>query len=431
MLLKSIFTQRLQLMSLHSSPKNSERSKQKSEQDNEPYRFSWIALLGAMIVLGPLSIDMYLPALPSMAKEFGVSTIDMSTTVPAYFCGLAIGQLIYGPVSDRFGRKPPLYFGLILFFIASLACMYATQLEYLLIARVTQALGGCVGMVVVRATIRDRLSPTQSAKAFSSMVLVMGIAPILAPLLGGWLLLHFSWHSVFAFLAFFSAACLVMIHFGFPETLIADKRRPLALKSVFMTYGSLLKDSSFRTPALAGAFSYASLFAYIGSASAILMDHFGVSAQNFGWYFGINAIGVIAMAQINGRLVGRFHLLQLLKVGTLLQVISGIWILILTLNGQDTLMSVMVGLFGVVAGIGLVGANSNALALAQQGNRAGSASALQGSLQFTLSLIAGLLVNALMFSVLTNLALVIVLCTSISLGLVLMIAARNKRLALL
>ncbi len=418
-------------MSAHATQKTTQPSESHREQDTAPYRFSWIVLLGALIALGPLSIDMYLPALPSMAKEFGVSTIDMATTLPAYFCGLAIGQLIYGPISDRFGRKPPLYFGLILFFIASLACMFATQLEYLLLARVTQALGGCVGMVIVRATIRDRLSPTQSAKAFSSMVLIMGIAPILAPLFGGWLQVYFGWQSVFAFLAFFSAVCLVMIHFGFEETLIEDKRRPLALKSVFLTYGSLLKDSSFLIPTLAGAFSYASLFAYIGSASAILMDHFGVLAQHFGWYFGINASGVIAVAHINGRIVGRFPILQLLKVGTSLQVISGVWILVLALTGQDTLTGVMIGLFGVVAGIGLVGANSNALALAQQGSRAGSASALQGTLQFTLSLISGLMVNLLMFNVLTNLALVIVSCTVISLGLVLMTAAKNKKLALL
>lgn len=397
----------------------------------QPYRFSWIVLLGALTALGPLSIDMYLSALPSMAKEFGVTTVDVATTLPAYFCGLALGQLIYGPVSDRFGRKPPLYFGLVLFFIASLACMFATKLEFLLIARVTQALGGCVGMVVVRATIRDRLSPAQSAKAFSSMVLIMGVAPILAPLLGGWFLVHLGWQSIFAALAFFSAACLVMIHFGFEETLSVDKRRPLALKSVFKTYGSLLKDSSFRTPALAGAFSYASMFAYIGAASAILMDHFGVLAQNFGWYFGVNALGVIFMSQVNARLVGHFHLLKILHAGVILQVVSGLWMLALALTGQDSLMTVMIGLFGVVAGIGLTGANSNALALAQQGSRAGSASALQGALQFALSLISGLIVHGLMFSVLTNLSIVIVGCTLLSLGLVLIISARNKRLAML
>jgi DHA1 family bicyclomycin/chloramphenicol resistance-like MFS transporter len=409
----------------------SSKYQQIPEHSTDTYHFSWIALLGALTALGPLSIDMYLSALPSMAKEFGVSTVDVATSLPAYFCGLAVGQLVYGPVSDRFGRKPPLYFGLIIFFIASLACMFATKLEFLLIARVTQALGGCVGMVVVRATIRDRLSPAQSAKAFSSMVLIMGVAPILAPLLGGWLLVHLGWQSVFASLAIFSAACLVMIHFGFEETLTVDKRRPLALKSIFITYGQLLKDPSFRTPALAGAFSYAAMFAYIGAASAILMDHFGVLAQHFGVYFGINALGVIGMSQVNGRLVGRFHILQLLKAGSLLQVISGIWILIVTLTGQATLISVMVGLFGVVAGIGLTGANSNALALAQQGSRAGSASALQGSLQFALSLCSGLVVHGLMFNVLTNLALVIVGCTFISFGLVLIISARNKRLATL
>ena len=288
-------------------------------------------MLGALTAIGPLSIDRYLPALPSMAHEFGVSTGEISTTLPAYFCGLAIGQLIDGSVSDRFGRKPPLYFVLILFFLASLACILATHLEFLIIARVAQALGGCVGMVIVRAAIRDRLSPAESAKAFSNMMLIMGVAPILAPLLGGWFLVHLDWHSVFAALAIFSAACLVMIHFRFEETLSVDKRRPLALKSVFMTYGALLKDSSFRTPALAGAFSYAAMF-------------------------------------------------------------------------------------GVVAGVGLTGANSNALALAEQGSRAGSASALQGALQFSFSLFSGLIVNSLMFNVLTNLALVIVGCTLLRFG---------------
>ena len=402
-----------------------------STEHRQSYRFAWIAMLGALTALGPLSIDMYLSALPSIAQEFGITTIDVATTLPAYFCGLALGQLIYGPISDRFGRKPPLYFGLVLFCIASIGCMFATRLDLLLVARVTQALGGCVGMVIVRATIRDSLSPTQSAKAFSSMVLIMGIAPILAPLFGGWLLTHLGWHSIFAALAIFSTACLVMIHFGFSETLKIENRRPLALKNVFITYGLLLKDSSFRTPALAGAFSYASMFAYIGAASAILMDRFGVSAQHFGIYFGINALGVIGMSQVNGRLVGRFHLLQLLKAGSILQVISAIWILFLALTGQDTLIRVMIGLFGVVAGVGLTGANSNALALAQQGNRAGSASALQGSIQFTLSLCSGLVVHSLMFNVLTNLALVIVGCTLTSLGLILVITLRNKRLALI
>lgn len=388
-------------------------------------------MLGALTAIGPLSIDMYLPALPSMAQEFGVSTGDISTTLPAYFCGLAVGQLIYGPVSDRFGRKPPIYFGLVLFFLASLACIFATSLEFLIFARITQALGGCVGMVMVRAAIRDRLSPAESAKAFSNMVLIMGVAPILAPLLGGWFLTHLGWHSIFASLALFSVACLAMIHFGFEETLAVDKRRPLALKSVFQTYWSLLKDSSFRTPALAGAFSYAAMFAYIGAASAILMDHFGVLAQNFGWYFGVNALGVIIMSQVNGRLVGHFHLLKILHAGVILQVVSGLFMLALALSGQDTLMSVMIGLFGVVAGVGLTGANSNALALAQQGSRAGSASALQGALQFALSLISGLIVHALMFNALTNLSIVIVGCTLLSLGLVLIISARNKRLAML
>ncbi|WP_410211574.1 Bcr/CflA family multidrug efflux MFS transporter [Aquirhabdus sp.] len=413
------------------SSKFPQQSHTPAQTIHHSYSMVWIALLGMLTALGPLSIDMYLPALPSMAHQFGVSTGAISTTLPAYFCGLAIGQLIYGPVSDRFGRKPPLYFGLTLFTLASIACIFAAGLEQMQIARIIQALGGCVGMVIVRAAIRDRLSPAQSAKAFSSMVLIMGIAPILAPLLGGWLLIHFSWHSIFTMLAAVGFISLVAIHFGFKETLHQEKRQTLNLKNVFVTYGRLLKDASFRTPALVGSFSYAAMFSYIGAASALLIDHFGVLPQNFGWYFGVNALGVIGMSQVNGRLVGRFHILQLLHAGVILQTISGLWLLGLAVTGLATLPLVMIGLFGVVAAVGLTGANGNALALSQQGHRAGSASALQGALQFALSLVMGLVVHGLMFSILANLALVIVTCAFMSFGFVTLIIMKNKRLAML
>jgi len=399
------------------------------EPEIQPYTFGWIAIMGLLIALGPLSIDMYLPALPSIAHQFGMSTSIVSTTLPAYFCGLAFGQLIYGPISDRFGRKPPLYFGLALYALASLTCMLSTQFDQMVIGRIVQALGGCVGMVIVRAAIRDRLSPVQMAKAFSTMMLIMGVAPILAPLLGGWLLAQFGWQSVFAFLGLMGLISLVVIHRGFPETLAVEKRVPLQLNNVFRTYGSLLRDNSFRTPALAGGLGYAAMFTYIGAASPILIDHFGVSPQHFGWYFGLNAIGVIGMAQLNGRLVGRFHILSLLQAGILLQFISGLWLLLLTLTGHVTLMLMMFGLFGVVAGVGLIGANSNALALSEQSHRAGSASALQGATQFAMSLSIGLISHTLPFDVLTNLALTIAVCTGTSLGLVRLIHARNQRLA--
>lgn len=187
------------------------------------YSTSWIMLLALLTALGPLSIDMYLPALPQMAKDFGVSTQMVANTLPAYFLGLAIGQLIYGPLSDRIGRKKPLYFGLSLYVVASLLCVLASNEWALIAARVLQALGGCVGVVIARAAIRDRLDMNASAQAFASMMIVMGVAPILAPTLGALVLSYFNWHAIFVFLMMIGAACWLCIHFFFQETLQPER----------------------------------------------------------------------------------------------------------------------------------------------------------------------------------------------------------------
>jgi DHA1 family bicyclomycin/chloramphenicol resistance-like MFS transporter len=370
---------------------------------SRPYALTWIMLLGLLTALGPLSIDMYLPALPSMGQAFGVSLSAVSNTVPAYFLGLAIGQLIYGPVSDRFGRKPPLYFGLSLFVLASVVCALSSNIESLLAARVLQALGGCVGVVVARSAIRDRLSPAASSQAYATLLLVMGVAPILAPLAGGWLL-QWGWQSIFWVLAAIGALALLMIHLQFDETLAPQNRRPLALGLVLRGYVDLFKDARFRTPALAGGFLMGGLFVYISASSAVLMGHFGVSAQAFGWLFGMNAAGLIALSQVNGRLVRRYSLLRLLQVGTAIQVVGVLLLLVLTVLQQVTLPLLMLCLFAIVSGIGLSAPNSTALALASQGQRAGMASALLGSLQFGLGLLGGVILHTLPFDQLTAIA---------------------------
>ena len=201
-------------------------------QRTTQYSSAWIMLLALLTSLGPLSIDMYLPALPQMAQDFGVSTQRIANTLPAYFLGLAAGQLIYGPVSDRIGRKAPLYFGLCLYIAASLICLFAQSEWSLIAARILQALGGCVGVVIARAAIRDRLDLQASAQAFSSMMIVMGIAPIIAPALGSLVLKFFSWHAVFACLSLMGVVCLLCVHFFFKETLPASRRLNLNFNQV-------------------------------------------------------------------------------------------------------------------------------------------------------------------------------------------------------
>lgn len=203
------------------------------------YDTSWILLLALLTSLGPLSIDMYIPAFPEMANDFQVSPHRIANTLAAYFLGLALGQLVYGPISDRIGRKKPLYFGLALYCVASLACIVAPNEWALIFARFIQALGGCVGVVMARAAIRDRLDLQSSSQAFSSMMIVMGIAPVVAPIIGAFILEYFSWHAIFITLTFIGLFCLICVHLFFEETLSNERRMSISTNQVLILYRAI------------------------------------------------------------------------------------------------------------------------------------------------------------------------------------------------
>lgn len=356
---------------------------------------AWIMMLGLIVAVGPLSIDMYLPALPGMAKDFGVPTAFIANSVPAYFVGLVFGQLVYGPLSDRIGRVKPLYFGMILYVIASVICA-TTNNEYVLFTgRTLQALGACVGAVVTRAAIRDRLTAKQTAKAFSIMILVMGLAPILAPSLGALFLQFFSWHSIFWFLAAFGLLNLMLTKFFFFETLSEENRNTRPAKEVLSQYWDLLKDPSFNYPAIGGGLLMGAMFVYISAASELIMDTYGISSTHFGWIFGLNAAGFVGLTQLNQWLTNHFRILSILRFGAMMQVIAsaGLFILGVGLGIDAWLPLVLACIFFCIAGLGLTQPNSSAIALAFQKHRAGMASALQGSLMFSVGIFGGLLLN--------------------------------------
>lgn len=369
-------------------------------------------LLALLTSLGPLSIDMYLPALPQMATDFGVSTQMMANTLPAYFLGLALGQLIYGPVSDRIGRKKPLYFGLILYITASLLCLMASHEWSLIAARILQALGGCVGVVIARAAIRDRLDVQASAQAFASMMIVMGIAPVIAPSLGALVLNFFSWHAIFVFLIVMGAVCLFCVHFFFKETLVPERRLHLNLNQVLTLYAAILKDPGFRWPMLAGCFTGGAMFCYISSSSAVLMDGYGMSQQHFAIAFGVNAFGIMLLSTLNKKLAGKFGILQRLKTGGAIQMSGAVTLIIAGVLPAAPLWIVMGGLFLAVSGIGFTGPNAMALAMSEQGARAGTASAIMGSFQFACGLMGGVILNFLVWSALFNMGLLMLLFIS-------------------
>lgn len=389
---------------------NRTRNKNMSIKNNQQsYSTGWILLLALLTSLGPLSIDMYLPALPQMAQDFNVSTQQISNTLPAYFLGLAVGQLFYGPLSDRIGRKKPLYFGISLYVVASLLCVFAPDDWSLIFVRVLQALGGCVGVVIARAAIRDRLDLQSSAQAFSTMMIVMGVAPITAPIIGAFILKYFAWQAVFVTLTFIGLFFLIFVHFFFKETLAPERRLKLSFKQITLLYGSILADKSFRYPMLASCLTGAALFSYISSASSVLMDHYHLNQQLFAYAFGLNAFGIMLMSSLNKKLSNKMSVMSRLKLGALIQVTGAVILVIAGLLNDAPLVIVMIGLFLAISGIGLTGPNATALAMSKQGSRAGTASAIMGSAQFACGLVAGVLLNFLVWSELLNMGLLMLI----------------------
>lgn len=356
--------------------------------------FKTILILGALSAFGPLAIDFYLPGFPAMALAFATDEKHIQTTLAAYFLGLSIGQLIYGPVADRFGRRVPLLVGVSLFTLASLACAFAPTLEWLIAARFVQALGGCAGMVLARAIVSDKCDAVGSAKVFSQLMLVMGLAPILAPLLGGVLVNGWGWQWIFIVLTLFSAACTLAVTLGLPESMPADRpRRPLS--GAPKLYGGLLMDPVFMGHALTGGIAMAGMFAYIAGSPFVFIKLYGVPAEHYGWLFGSNAAGFILMAQVNARLLSRRGPAWLLSRTVWIYMAAGAVLLALSALKPAALWPLLIPLFVCLASLGGIIPNASACAMSGQGSRAGSASALLGCLQFSLAAATASLVGVL------------------------------------
>lgn len=349
----------------------------------------WIVLLGALTALGPLSIDMYLPAFPAIAESLQTDRGAVERTLAVFFVGLALGQLICGPISDRFGRKPPLYVGLGLYLIAALGCAQTQSIAALTGWRFLQAIGGSTGMVISRAVIRDRTTMKEAARAFSMLMLVMGLAPILAPLAGSALLQWTGWRGVFLVLTGFCAVCLAAVHWTMRESMPPAMARPLSFGHVWRNYARLFRHPQFMAYTLSGSFSLAGLFAYVAGSPFVLIQHYGVSPGLYGILFSTNAIGLIGASQLNARLHRRRDTTAILNVTVWFPVLPMLVAVGLILTGQDSLPAFMACLFCYISGVGFISPNTAAIALSGQGDNAGAASALMGAIQFLFGTIAG------------------------------------------
>jgi DHA1 family bicyclomycin/chloramphenicol resistance-like MFS transporter len=350
-----------------------------------------VVLLGSLTAFGALSIDMYLPGLPAIGRAFHAPAGAAQASLSSFFLGMALGQFFYGPASDRWGRRGPLFFGVALYTIASAACALAPSLPALVVARFLQALGGCAGQVIARAVVRDKFEHRQGARILSQLMLVMGLAPILAPLAGSGLLILASWRAIFWVMTGFGVIAGTWMFFALGETRSAETAAKARSEHPFRTYLALLRHRMLMGYILAGAFNGAALFAYIAASPGLLITAYHIPPSLFGVVFGINAVGLIGMSQVNAHLLHRHSPEFILMRSRAASIVFAVVLAADAYTGFSGEWGVLIPLFAVVSSFGLVGANTQAAGLNTDPLRAGSISALMGAASFA----AGALISSL------------------------------------
>jgi DHA1 family bicyclomycin/chloramphenicol resistance-like MFS transporter len=340
-----------------------------------------LVTLGALSAFGPLSLDMYLPGLPSLTRDLGGSASSGQLTITACMLGLGLGQLIAGPVSDSHGRRRPLLMGLIAYSAASIACAAAPTILVLIVVRLIQGMAGGVGIVIARAIVRDLSDGATAARMFSTLMAVTGVAPVCAPLIGGQVLAVTSWRGVFVVLAAIGVPLVLVTALWLPESLPVHHRHGGGLRATLHTFRRLLGDRRFTPYAVSFSLSFAAMFAYISGSSFVLEDIYGISPQLFSVVFAVNSAGLIAMSQLSGRSVGRVGAVRLLRRGLVGTAVASVATLLVTVTHVG-LAALLVCFFVLLSSNGFVLPNGAASAMAEQEGALGSASALLGLGQF-------------------------------------------------
>jgi DHA1 family bicyclomycin/chloramphenicol resistance-like MFS transporter len=358
-------------------------------------RFFTILILGLLTAIGPFSIDMYLPGFPDIAKDLHSTVAHVSLSLSSFFIGIAIGQLLYGPLLDRFGRKRPLYIGMVVYLLASVGCSLCRTADSLIAIRFLQALGGCVGMVAGRAMVRDLFPVEENAKIFSLLMLVVAVSPIIAPTLGGYVAAAFGWQWIFIILASIAAFTLATVYFALPESKVPDTSISLLPKHIIKSFAQIAKVPQFYTYAFTGSIAAAGLYAYIAGSPHVFMEIYKVSEKQYGWIFATIAAGLIGASQVNTVMLKRFTSEQIIRIALFCQTITG---MLLFFGNFYHLL----GLFSTIALIlvflscqGFTFPNSSALSMAPFEKNAGSASALMGAIQLGIGALTSGLVSVL------------------------------------
>ncbi len=343
--------------------------------------------------LGPFSIDTYLSGFPTIAADLHVTVDAVSYSLSSFFIGISLGQLIYGPLLDRFGRKKPLMIGLVIYVVASLGCAIAHTIEMLIIFRFLQALGGCVGMVAPRAVVRDIFPVSESAKIFSTLILILGVSPIIAPTIGSYMIVSLGWQSVFWLQSFMGVLLLIAVVFLLPESKQPDPTFSLKPAPIISSFWNVFKTPQFLTYTLAASLVSAGVYAYLSGSPFVFMKIFKVNEQQYGWIFGFLAAGLIMSSQLNNLLLNKFSSEWIIKTTLLIQTTIGVLLCVSSIMGWLTLFNAIVLIFLFLCCQGFSFPNAAALSMAPFKKEAGTASALMGAFQMGFGSLAAALVG--------------------------------------
>ncbi len=345
---------------------------------------SLILILGGLTALAPFSIDMYLPGFPAIAKDLSTSAAKVSLSLSSFFIGISLGQLLYGPLLDRFGRKKPLYIGLSIYIIASIGCVFIQSIGGLIGLRVIQALGSCAATVASVTLVRDLFPVEENAKVFALLILVLGASPMIAPTAGGYIISSYGWHAVFIVLTLICVLIFVSCIFWLPAGNSPDHERSLKPIPITKSFLSVFTTPQFYTYCLTGSLAFTGLFAYVAGAPVVFMSVFGVSPKTFGWIFAILSIGFIGSSQLNNLLLKRFNSHQILRFILICYMLLAILFFLFSQMGWLSLPVIMIFLFLLLGCVGIANPNTSALTLAPFNKNAGTASSLMGAIQIGL-----------------------------------------------
>jgi DHA1 family bicyclomycin/chloramphenicol resistance-like MFS transporter len=374
-----------------------------------------ILILGSLTALGPFSIDMYLPGFSGIAKDLHTTVAKVSMSLSSYFIGISVGQLLYGPLLDRFGRKKPLFVGLMVYILASLGCIYVNNIDTFIFLRFIQAIGSCAATVASVAMVRDLFPVKDIPKVFSLLMLVLGLSPMLAPTIGGYVTEDFGWHIVFLILMCMGIAILIASQVGLPNSYKPDTSISLKPKPIISNFMKVLKEPQFYTYAFTGSIAFSGLFTYVAASPIVFMDIYHVDAKTYGWIFAFMSVSFIGSSQLNSLLLKRFSSEQMILAALISQSVISVVFLILSVNNLLGLYETIAILFLFLGCLGISNPNTAGLTMAPFAKNAGSASALMGAIQLGLGALASFAVGVFVKDSVAPMVLIMTVTTLIAL----------------